>query len=155
MTSGHDEFCARLVYALARATSRLQAAGEIAQMIRGEQGYRWVGVYEVTATEIRAMAWTGTVAPAVPHFPVTEGLCGAAVASRGIVNVADVRRDPRWLTTFGSTRAEIIVPVVTTTGHVVGLIDVESGQVNAFGEGDERFLGRCAQIILPLFKRLS
>src|SRR5436309_13903207 len=115
MTSGHDEFCARLVYALARATSRLQAAGEIAQMIRGEQGYRWVGVYEVTSREIRALAWTGTVAPAVPHFPVTEGLCGAAVGARGIGNVADVRSDARWVPTFGSRRHEISVPVVTTS----------------------------------------
>src|SRR6202008_109669 len=91
-----------------------------------ERHYRWVGLYEVTPTEIALLACTGNTPPAFPRFPLSQGLCGSAVALRSIVNVRNVQEDPRWLTTFGTTRSEIIVPVFGAADQVVGLIDVES-----------------------------
>jgi putative methionine-R-sulfoxide reductase with GAF domain len=73
------------------------------------------------------------------------------VALGAIVNVGKVHEDPRWPTTFGSTRSELIVPVSNPAGQVVGLIDVESDALNAFGQSDEEFLSCCAPILLPLF----
>ena len=59
--------------------------------------------------------------------------------------VHDVRRDPRYLTTLGSTRSEIVVPVRDPdTGRVAGLIDVESDRAGAFTPDDQAFLERCA-----------
>ncbi len=135
------------------ALSRGEPPKRIAETIRAARGYRWVGLYEVTATEIAAIAWTGADAPAFPRFPVTQGLCGAAVAARAPVVVGDVRSDPRYLTTFGSTRSEIVVPVLDGAGKVLGLIDVESEQVNAFGDDDQQFLQRCASSLPPLFSQ--
>ena len=124
----------------------------IAEVIRSVRGYRWVGIYEVTNTEIAAIAWTGTEVPAYPRFPISQGLCGAAVKSRVPIVVGDVRNDPRYLTTFGSTQSEIVVPVKDATGKVVGLIDVERERPNAFQDEDTRFLRSCASAILPMFQ---
>lgn len=124
---------------------------QIAEMIRSARSYRWVGIYKVTDAEIAAIAWTGTEAPAHPRFPTTQGLCGAAAKSRAPVVVGDVRNDTRYLTTFGSTRSEIVVPVLDAAGKVVGLIDAESERANAFGEEDARFLQSCASRMLPIF----
>jgi putative methionine-R-sulfoxide reductase with GAF domain len=67
--------------------------------------------------------------------------------------VGDVREDPRYLTAFGSTRSEIIVPVLGSTGReVVGTIDVESERVDAFSEGDRATLERCAAAVAGLFE---
>ena len=63
----------------------------------------------------------------------------------------NVQEDPRWLTTFGTTRSEIIVPVLIGNARVVGLIDVESDQLKFFSEDDERFLTQCASLLTPLF----
>ena len=127
------------------------AAKRVAEWIASERSYRWVGLYEVTRAEIGMIACTGSTPPAFPRFPVTQGLCGAAVASRSIVNVGNVQEDPRWLTTFGSTRSEIIVPVFANDTNVVGLIDAESDALHAFGADDESFLAQCAAQILPIF----
>ena len=97
------------------------------------------------------IACTGSAPPTFPRFPVTRGLCGAAVASKALVNVGNVREDPRWLTTFASTQSEIIIPVFDGASRVAGLIDVESDRVNAFDKTDERFLSYCARIIPALF----
>lgn len=124
----------------------------IAEVIRSARCYRWVGIYAVTDKEIAAIAWTGTDIPAYPRFPISQGLCGAAVESRAPIVVSDVRNDPRYLTTFGSTRSEIVVPVEDATGKVVGIIDVESERPNAFQDEDTRFLRNCASAILPMFE---
>lgn len=59
--------------------------------------------------------------------------------------VGDVTQDPRYLTTLGSTRSEIIVPILhPVTRAILGLIDVESERVNAFTQDDRAFLEKCA-----------
>jgi putative methionine-R-sulfoxide reductase with GAF domain len=130
---------------------RTAAARSIADWIATERHYHWVGLYEVTSTEIGMIACTGSTPPAFPRFPVSRGLCGAAVAGKSIVNVGNVQADPRWLTTFGSTRSEIIIPVFASDASVAGLIDVESHSLNAFSGSDEQFLSHCATIISSLF----
>jgi L-methionine (R)-S-oxide reductase len=129
------------------ATYRLAA-----ELIRQSRDYRWVALYEVTANEIAAIAWTGTEAPAHPRFPITSGLNGAAVRTGMMVLVQDVTKDPRYLTTFGSTRSEIIIPIRSRrSGIVVGTIDVESERTNVFTAEDQVLLESCAAVLAPLW----
>ena len=75
-----------------------------------------------------------------------------AVASGKTVVVGDVSKDPRYLTAFGSTCSEIIVPVLDPTGwKVVGTIDVESNRADAFSEEDRAALERCAAVVAGIF----
>jgi L-methionine (R)-S-oxide reductase len=132
---------------------RERKAAGVAKAIRRAGAYRWVGLYQVTGEEIANLAFDGPGAPAHPRFPVTQGLSGAAVASVETVVVGDVRKDPRYLTAFGSTRSEIIVPVVDRAGRkVVGTIDVESEEEDAFSKEDRAALERCAAAVAALFE---
>ena len=115
-------------------------------------GYRWVGLYEVTEREIAAIGWSGPGAPAHPRFPVTQGLSGAAVAARRAVVVNDVTADPRYLMAFSSMLSEAVVPVMDPgTGAVVGTLDVESGERDAFTDADRQALERVAAASSSLF----
>lgn len=126
---------------------------EVAELILRSGDYRWVGLYEVTETEIGAIVWTGTAAPAFPRFPRDQGLNGVAVATTEAVVSQDVANDPRYLTAFANTGSEAIFPVVADTGEVIGTIDVESDRPNAFSPGDEQFLRACAIALRPLWQR--
>ena len=137
----------RAVRAGATRAARARAA---ADAIRRAGGFHWVGIYEVTPTEIAALAWTGAEAPAFPRFPRDQGLNGAAVAARETVVANDVARDPRYLTTFGGTGAEMVVPIRDAAG-VVGTIDVESPHAGAFGPSEQALVKRCAPALLPLW----
>ena len=134
-----------------RLRNRRAVAREAAVLIRQAGSYRWVGLYDVTETEVAAIAWTGEIAPAFPRFPRTQGLNGAAVAAGDVVISQDVARDPRYLTAFATTGSEAIVPVLTDDRQVVGTIDVESDRLNAFSPEDEMFLRRCALALAPLW----
>lgn len=147
-----DEVLGQLRSIIAAVGDRARTARRVAELIRETRGYRWVGLYDVRAGEIVAVAWTGAVAPAFPRFPVDRGLNGAAVRAAQPVVVQDVSCDPRYLTTFGSTGAEAIFPVVSpSTGEVIGTIDAESDRRNAFTPDDDAFLSDCASVLLPLW----
>jgi GAF domain-containing protein len=136
---------------LAGTDSRQAKAERAAGIIRRAGGYRWVGLYDVSPADIAVVAWQGPAPPTHPRFPRSQGLNGAAVASGSPVIVPDVSTDPRYLTTIGGTRAEMIVPVKDGDGRVVGTIDVESEQTNAFSESDRTLLEGCAEALRPLW----
>jgi L-methionine (R)-S-oxide reductase len=135
-----------------RPGSRSENARRAAAVIRAAGGYRWVGLYDVGPETISVFGWGGPDPPTYPTFPVTQGLNGAAVASGEPVIVQDVTRDPRYLTTLGSTRAKMIMPVRAPGGAVFGTIDVESDRANPFSERDVELLGACAEALAGLWK---
>jgi L-methionine (R)-S-oxide reductase len=136
---------------LASDQGRAEQAVEVAELVRQAGSYRWVGLYAVTGQEITAIGWSGPGAPAHPRFPVTRGLSGAAVATRRAVVVNDVTADPRYLTAFASTLSEAIIPVLDrATGMVVGTLDVESGERDAFTDADRQALEGCAAVLAGL-----
>jgi L-methionine (R)-S-oxide reductase len=120
---------------------------EVAEMIRLARKYRWVGLYKVTKKEFVILAETGDEPPTYPRFPITQGLCGAALESGKPIVVGDVRKDSRYLPTFHTTRSEIIVPMTNGHRHIVGMLDAESEKLNAFGDEDRQFLERAAGLI--------
>jgi GAF domain-containing protein len=109
-------------------------------------------LYDVLPSEIAVIAWSGPQAPTHPRFPIAKGLNGACVSSRKPVIVQDVASDPRYLTTIGGTRGEMIQPVFDQSDAVVGTIDVESDRVNAFSSRDEELLAVCAKNLFWLWR---
>ena len=131
---------------------RGERAKRLAEMIRKLGDYRWVGIYDVGAESVSIIAWSGPGAPEYPTFPVSKGLTGAAIQQKKAVVVGDVRSDPRYLTAFGSTLSEIIVPVFAPgEDRVIGTVDVESEKANAFSARDQQLIEQCAQAALPLW----
>ena len=147
---------ARIISAvLNHSGSRVEKAAKLAEMIRNSRGYRWVGVYEVGPELVSIIAFSGPSAPEYPQFPITKGLTGSAIREKRAIVVGDVGSDPRYLSAFGSTLSEIIVPVIDeTSGAVVGTIDVESEQKNAFSAEDQAMLEECARTARPLWCQL-
>jgi L-methionine (R)-S-oxide reductase len=155
MSADPDTLLANLEHIVANARDRRASLDEAAALIRSSGNYRWVGLYDVDheAGMVRNVTWSGRGAPEYPTFPITKGLTSAAVAERQIVNVGDVSADARYLTAFGSTRSEMIVPVFDADGkNVVGTIDVESEQPNAFSEDIQNLFAACSVVIRPLWR---
>ncbi len=86
------------------------------------------------------------------RIPVSQGICGAAVAENDTVIVDDVHSDPRYLACSVETKSEIVVPV-RANGAVVGEIDIDSHELAAFSPGDKEFLEKCAAIVSGFIER--
>jgi L-methionine (R)-S-oxide reductase len=133
-------------------TRQLRLAS-VAEAICSVGGYRWVGIYDVTATQVRIIAYSGPGAPAFPVFPADKGLTSEAIRSRATVIVGNVAADPHYLTAFGTTQSEMIVPILdAASGVVIGTIDVESEKPDAFAAEDRARIEQLAAELAPSFR---
>jgi L-methionine (R)-S-oxide reductase len=110
--------------------------------------YSWTGFYMLDPNDPIMLVLGPFVGAPTPHvrIPVSEGICGAAVASGETVVVDDVHADPRYLSCSIETKSEIVVPVYAQ-GKVIGEIDIDSHDPAAFTDVDRRLLEEIAQIV--------
>jgi sigma-B regulation protein RsbU (phosphoserine phosphatase) len=84
------------------------------------------------------------------RIPITSGLVGASVREWRVINVPDVRKDPRYLSMNPETRSEMIVPLFHK-GRIIGVLDLEHTRTNFFNEEHERMLTTlAAQIAIAI-----
>ncbi len=110
--------------------------------------YSWTGFYMLDPNDPETLVLGPFVGAPTPHvrIPVTQGICGAAVASGKTVIVDDVGSDPRYLSCSIETKSEIVVPIYVR-GKVIGEIDIDSHDPAAFKDADRLFLEEVARTI--------
>jgi L-methionine (R)-S-oxide reductase len=110
--------------------------------------YNWAGFYMLDWNDPGTLVLGAFRGAPTEHvrIPVTQGICGAAVAQGNTVVIDDVAADPRYLACSLETKSEIVVPI-RVAGEIVGEIDIDSHSLSAFGDEDRAFLEECAAII--------
>lgn len=122
-----------------------EIVGSISQTL---QTYHWTGFYMLDPGDPDTLVLGPFAGAPTPHvrIPISQGICGAAVAGGETVIVDDVASDPRYLSCSIETKSEIVVPIYAN-GNVVGEIDIDSHQPAAFDSADRSFLEETARII--------
>lgn len=83
-------------------------------------------------------------------IPVDQGLIGAALQEKRVINVGDVRKDARYRMVNLETRSEMVVPLIYK-GRCIGVLDIEHTRPNFFNEDHERALTTLAgQVAIAL-----
>jgi len=153
--AAHGDSLNAIRAALAEAPEPEAAAQRVVEQLRDRfHHYDWVGIYWVSSDgkDLVLGPWTGPEPTEHTRIPIGTGICGAAAASGMTQIVADVDSDPRYLACFASTRSEIVVPIFEGS-DVVGEIDVDGSDPDAFDDTDARFLEEIAALIAPLRPR--
>jgi L-methionine (R)-S-oxide reductase len=116
--------------------------------------FNWTGFYMLDPADAEMLVLGPFVGDPTPHvrIPVSQGICGAAVASGETVVVDDVAADPRYLSCSIDTKSEIVVPI-RANGRVVGEIDIDSHDRAAFRDDDRVFLEEVARIVARYIER--
>jgi signal transduction histidine kinase len=129
-----------------RITSILAVEEMLAQMVRLIQeafGYYHVGIGLIEGDELVYEVGAGIVwdDPQFQFDPIRlkvgqEGLTGWVASTGEPLLVPDVSHDQRYVWMQGSeTRSELVVPI-EAKGEVIGVLDVQSDQLNAFDKSD-------------------
>jgi len=71
---------------------------------------------------------------------IGNGVTGWAAAHKRPLRLGDVREDARYVETSSNTRSELAIPLIYRN-EVLGVINVESEQTDAYTENDEEMLG--------------
>jgi adenylate cyclase len=72
-----------------------------------------------------------------------KGVAGWVAANKVAINVPDVTRDPRCVRWVKETKSEMAVPMLVGD-KVIGILDAQSPEMNAFNEDDLRVLSSVA-----------
>jgi L-methionine (R)-S-oxide reductase len=113
--------------------------------------YSWVGIYIVEGDNLILKAWVGDHATEHTRIKIGEGICGLAADTGKTVVVPDVTKDFRYIMCFACTKSEIVVPIKKGK-TVYGEIDIDSEEIDAFDNKDERFLEQIAEELSVLYK---
>ncbi|HVA72284.1 MAG TPA: GAF domain-containing SpoIIE family protein phosphatase [Candidatus Limnocylindrales bacterium] len=73
------------------------------------------------------------------RIPVGQGIIGAAASTGRAVRVSDVRKDSRYLNAVDAVQSELAVPLLVQ-GRVVGVLDIESRQLDYFTRDQQNIL---------------
>jgi GAF domain-containing protein len=74
------------------------------------------------------------------HIPMGSGISGWAAAHRRTLRVGNVQQDTRYIEGSPNTRSEMAIPLIYRS-EILGILNVESEQLNAYAENDEELLG--------------
>jgi GAF domain-containing protein len=116
----------------------------VAAALKEQFGWLWVGFYLVRNGELVVGPFQGPVA--CTRIRKGKGVCGAAWAEARTLIVPDVEAFPGHIACSSLSRSEIVVPIFSGS-EVVGVLDVDSVDLAAFDEEDQRWLEEVVQTI--------
>ena len=132
----------RIIYRIAQETTSVldldTLLGRIVTIIREVMGYYMVAILlpGSKAGELRVGAHSGyTVDITGLTISVDEGITGWVFARGEPKIVPDVRVEPRYVGVDDNVRSELAFPLISR-GRVVGVLNAESQQTDAFSEAD-------------------
>ncbi|RPE08732.1 GAF domain-containing protein [Chitinophaga lutea] len=109
----------------------------ITAALKEQFGWLWVGFYLVKNNELVLAPFQGPVA--CTRIRYGKGVCGTAWQQAKTLIVPDVEAFPGHIACSSLSRSEIVVPVFKN-GEVIGVLDVDSVDLDTFDETDQRFL---------------
>lgn len=101
--------------------------------------YHWVGFYRVVSPGLLKVGpYQGGHGCLTISFD--RGLCGRCASEKITQLAADVTQIPYHIACSGTTRSEIVVPVLDAWGEVRAVLDVDSDVANIFDAIDQQAL---------------
>lgn len=100
-------------------------------------GFFWVGFYLVDGEQLVLGPFQGPVA--CTRISLGKGVCGASWQQKTAILVPDVDAFPGHIACSSFSKSEVVLPLMKE-GEVLGVLDVDSDQLNDFDEVDVKFL---------------
>lgn len=138
----YEELLPQIQSLISGETDTVANLANTAAALRQAFGFFWVGFYLVKGNELVLGPFQGDIA--CTRIAYGKGVCGSAWAQQKTLLVPDVDAFPGHIACSSLSRSEIVVPI-TKEGRVVGVLDVDSDQLNDFSSVDQQALETLCQ----------
>ncbi|MBN1651383.1 MAG: GAF domain-containing protein [Bacteroidales bacterium] len=105
----------------------------------------WTGYYMLNQGELIVSKYQGPVACML--LKKNEGVCWAAINQKKTLLVEDVHQFPGHIACDSRSQSEIVIPLKSRTGEILGVLDVDSKDLNSFDEIDQIYLEKILHLI--------
>jgi L-methionine (R)-S-oxide reductase len=117
--------------------------GNVCAALKEQFDFFWVGFYMVKGNELVLGPFQGPVA--CTRIQKGKGVCGSSWEQAKTIIVPDVDAFPGHIACSSASRSEIVIPIKRDS-RVIGVLDVDSSELNSFDESDAHSL----QLIIDL-----
>jgi L-methionine (R)-S-oxide reductase len=124
--------------------------GNVVAALKEQFGWLWVGFYMVKKTvdrtedELVLGPFQGPVA--CTRIRKGRGVCGASWQQAQTLIVPDVEKFPGHIACSSLSKSEIVLPIFKNN-EVIGVLDVDSVELNTFDEMDKEYLEKVLGIM--------
>ena len=112
----------------------------------------WTGFYLLDNHELIAGPYQGPAA--CQKLEKNTGVCWAGINSQETVIVPDVHKFPGHIACDSRSNSEIVVPLKNQQGQVIGVLDVDSKDFNAFDDIDRKGLEQITNLLSQTYEGL-
>ncbi|MEN5174354.1 GAF domain-containing protein [Acinetobacter higginsii] len=116
----------------------------ICAALKQQFGWLWIGFYLVKDNELVLGPFQGPIA--CTRIAKGRGVCGAAWQQQQVIVVPDVDQFPGHIACSSASRSEIVLPIMKE-GECVGVLDIDSDELNQFDQIDAEYLQQLMLII--------
>jgi GAF domain-containing protein len=115
--------------------------------------YTWDGFYLMggSSHEVTLGPFQGSPT-CTTHIPIHAGIYSLAARERRTIVLADVRTNPRYIACSPTVRSEIVAPLLDGE-QVLGVLDMDSDNIDALAGEDQALLEGVARYIVEKFRR--
>lgn len=112
--------------------------------LKEQFNWLWVGFYKVKNNELVLAPFQGPVA--CTRIKKGRGVCGSSWQQRKTLIVPDVEQFPGHIACSSLSKSEIVIPIIRND-DVLGVLDVDSSELNTFDETDQYYLEQIIGLI--------
>jgi L-methionine (R)-S-oxide reductase len=105
----------------------------------------WTGFYCLRDGKLIVRTYQGSVA--CMELKKNIGVCWAGINQQKTIVVPDVEQFPGHIACDSRSKSEIVVPFRDKQGNVIGVLDVDSKELNTFDEVDVFWLEKIISLI--------
>ncbi len=116
----------------------------IAAALKEQFGWFWIGFYLVKNDQLVLGPFQGPVA--CTRIAKGRGVCGTSWATAKTLIVPDVEKFPGHIACSSVSKSEIVIPLFHNN-EVVGVLDVDSSELDSFDTTDQQYLEQIVQLI--------
>ncbi|MHB1176939.1 MAG: GAF domain-containing protein [Daejeonella sp.] len=116
----------------------------ITAALKQQFDFFWVGFYLAKNEELVLGPFQGPVACA--RIKKGRGVCGSCWEQEEILLVPDVEQFPGHIVCSTASKSEIVLPLIRNS-KVIGVLDVDSSELNSFDETDAKYLAEILTLI--------
>ncbi|MCC8408052.1 GAF domain-containing protein [Mucilaginibacter sp. UR6-1] len=116
----------------------------VAAALKEQFRWFWVGFYLVKDDQLVLGPFQGPVA--CTRIAKGKGVCGSSWARQETLIVPDVEAFPGHIACSSLSRSEIVIPIFVNN-EVVGVLDVDSSELNEFDETDALYLEQIIKLV--------
>lgn len=117
----------------------------VSAMLHATFGFWWTGFYRVLDGMLVLGPFQGPLA--CTRIKYGKGVCGTAWREARTQVVPDVDLFPGHIACSSASRSEIVVPI-KLNGEVVGVLDIDSAELNTFDEVDAEWLEKVVEVLI-------